>query len=481
MTSVNTNAEQQIAAGAHCPSCGRFVGPYETCPYCGAEMKGRIPVRWVKAAAVLLATVGLLGLWLLARTTDIPHVTAAEAQGTMNMAYVKVAGRVSGSLSYDPESQYLGFWVEDESGEVRVSAYRDVTEELLAAGKIPAPGDKITVAGTLRIREDFVSLTLNVPEHAELRRPDPVALDIGEITLLDEGLRVRVDGQVQDVYSPFDGLVIINVRDGAGDIDVAVDEIITTTTGALPEITPGQGIEVVGTVSLYKDSPQLIPADVADITLGPLVAEPEITEPTMETMETRPLGELSEADEGARVQIAGRVVAMGSFSGGMKAIVDDGTAQIILLLWDSVYGELPDPTSLDAGAEVIVNGEVAVYEGELEVVPARPADVEIVQAAPEIPWVSIAELTESDVGRVVRLRGVLGEPEGFSAGVKVPLDDGAGAITVLLWSNIAVEVTPAPASGLAVEVVGTVESYEGELELIPRSPYDWRAGEETAP
>jgi DNA/RNA endonuclease YhcR with UshA esterase domain len=447
-------------------------------------MKGRIPVRWVKGAAVLLATVGLLGLWLLARTTEIPLVTAAEAQGTMNMAYVKVAGRVSGSLSYDPESQYLGFWVADESGEVRVSAYRDVTEALLAAGKIPAPGDAITVAGTLRIREDFVSLTLNVPEHAELRRPDPVALDIGEITLLDEGLRVRVDGQVQDLYSPFEGMTIINVQDGTGEIAVAVDEIITTTTGALPEITPGQGIEVVGTVSLYRDSPQLIPADVADITLGPLVAAPETegeTEPAEPTMESRPLGELSEADEGARVQIEGRVVAMESFSSGMKAIVDDGTAQIVLLLWDSVYGELPDPTALDTGAEIVVSGEVQVYEGELEVVPARPADVEIVQAAPEIPWVSIEELTESDAGRIVRLRGVLGEPEGFSAGVKVPLDDGSGTIPVLLWSNVAVEVTPAPAAGLPVEVVGTVESYQGELELIPRSPLDWRAGEEAAP
>ena len=80
---------------------------------------------------------------------------------------------------------------------------------------------------------------------------------------------------------------------------------------------------------------------------------------------------------------------MESFSGGMKAVVDDGTAQIILLLWDSVYGELPDPTALDTGAEIVVSGEVQVYEGELELVPDRPAEVEIVQAAPEIPWVSI--------------------------------------------------------------------------------------------
>lgn len=473
MTSINSDAKQQAdvsaATGAHCHSCGRFVGPYETCPYCGAEMKGRISVRWVKAAAVLLATVGLLGLWLLARTTEIPYVTAAEAQGTMNMAYVKVAGRITGNLTYDPESQYLGFWVTDESGDVRVSAYRDVTETLLAAGKLPALGDEVTVAGTLRIREDFVSLTLNVPEHFELRRPDPVALNIREITLLDEGVRVQVDGQVQDVYSPFDGLTIINVRDETGTIPVAVDAIITATTGALPEIISGQGIEVVGTISLYRDRPQLTLVDVADLTLRPLAAAPEAP-----TMEMRPLGELSADDAGAYVQIAGRVVAMGGFRAGMKAIVDDGTAQINLLLWDSVYNELPDPLALEAGAEIIASGEIRLYEGDLDLAPDHAADVEIVQAAPEIPWVSIAELRESDVGRVVRLRGVLGEPEGFSAGVKIPLDDGSGAILVLLWSNIAVEVTPAPAPGLAVELIGTVESYRGELELIPRSPLDWR-------
>lgn len=456
------------ATQAHCPSCGRFVGPYETCPYCGAHFTGRIPMRAVKIAAILLATVGLFSLWWVARNTPIPRVSAAEAMGTMNMAYVQVAGRVTRSITYDPEGGYLAFWLDDGTGEVRIAAYRDVTRELLAQGKTPALGDEIVVAGTLRVREDYVSLTLNVADHLELSRPAPISLRSNEITILDEGLRVRLVGEVRRVYQPFAGLTIITLHDEGGDIPVTVGDTLEALTGALPEIVEGQGIEVIGAVTLYKDTPQIAPADVADIILS------EVPPESIVVVEPVKLNQISASNEGQWVQIAGRVVALEGFKGGLKATLDDGTAQVRILLWDSVYSALENPPALDIGAEIELRGAVQVYQGAVEIAPKIAGDITLVNAAPALPWVQSGELSVADVGRVVRLRGVLGEPDAFSAGVKVQLADGSGKITILLWSNLAVALEQRPAAGMTVEVVGVVAEYQGEIEIIPRSVYDWR-------
>ncbi|MEJ5309173.1 MAG: OB-fold nucleic acid binding domain-containing protein [Anaerolineae bacterium] len=465
----DTHTTPTAPTGANCPSCGRFVGPYTTCPYCGAKLGGRISVRAVKIAAILLATVGLLALWWLARRMDIPTVSAADALGTMNMAYVRVQGRVTRSLSYDPTSGYLAFWLDDGTGEVRVSSYRDVTQALLAAGKVPALGDDVTVAGTLRIREDYVSLTLNAAGHLTLERPEPVTLKVNTLTPLDVGLRVRIVGEVRQVRTPYEGMTLITVRDDSGEIAVAVDETVTTLTGALPEIVEGQGIEVVGAVSLYKDTPQLVPASVADIVLS---AAP----PAAATIPVTSLGEAQNAALGSWMRLQGRVVLMEGFKGGMKATLDDGTGQIMLVLWDNVYTALENPAAVDVGAEVVVEGKLGSYEDELQIVPESSRDITIVTPAPEIPWVAVGDLQAQDVGRVVRLRGVLGAPEGFSAGAKAQLDDGTGSITVLLWTNILTALDPPPSAGQTVEVIGVIQEYRGELEILPRSALDWRIG-----
>ena len=459
-----TSASQ---AQATCPSCGRFVGPYKTCPYCGAQMAQRLSMRVVKLVAVMLATVGLIALWWAARHVQVPLLTAEQALGTMNMAYVRVQGTVVRNLTYDPEGEYLSFWLDDGTGEVMVSAYRDVTRALLAETRVPTLGDEVEVAGTLRIREDFVSLTLNVPEHLSLERPEPLPVRAGALTSLDEGLRVAVTGEVRETFTPYEGLTLITVRDASGEVPVYVNETLTALTGPLPDIVAGQGIAVTGTVTLYRNEPQIMPASVGDIVLTEIADEEAVAE-------LRSLGSLTEADEGAWVRVQGRVVALTGFKGGVKATLDDGTDQILLLIWSSVHDALPDPTALDVGAEVEVEGKVQLYGGDLEVVPERADDVQLRVAASAPPWVEVGSLAVHDAGRIVRLRGVLGTPDSFSSGIKVPLDDGTGTLTVLLWANLVEMLDAPPATGQLVEVVGEVSVYQEELELIARSPHDWR-------
>jgi DNA/RNA endonuclease YhcR with UshA esterase domain len=426
-----------------------------------------LSLRAVKIAAVLLATVGLTALWLLARHTEIPSISAAGAAGTMNLAYVRVEGTIVRGLSFDPNTGYMGFWVADETGEIHVNAYRDVTDDLLAKELVPAIGDQISVAGTLRVRETYAALTINTPEHVELYRPDPIRLKAGEVTILDEGRRIRLSGEVRRCTTPYDGLTLITLGDDSGEIVIAVDETVTRLTGTLPEIAEGQGIEVVGAVSLYRNTPQIAPATVEEIVLSDAPASPA-------PLELTSLAALSKDHQGLVARVRGRVTLLEGLKGGVKATLDDGTAEVALLLWDRVYSDLTDPVALDAGAEIEVTGEIELYQGALEVVPESGADVLILEPAPPAAWVELGNLSELDAGRVIRARGVLRTPRGFSAGVKVPLDDGTGVITVLLWSNIYEQLAPAPEAGLTVEIVGLVEVYGQRLELVPRSRYDWR-------
>ncbi len=444
----------------HCPSCGRYVGPHEACPYCGARLAGRTSIRAVKIAAVALATVGLAILWFAATRAEVPLIQIGQAGATMNMAYVRVAGRCPRAPTYDPEGDYLSFWIEDDTGEMYVSAYRAETRQIIEQERVPALGDLVEVAGTLRVREDFLSLTINVPEQLRITRAEPVDRDIGTIAPEDQYLRVRVRGQVREIYEPYQGLTLITIRDATGSIPVVVSEDLIALSPVSPTLPVGQPVEVVATVSLYGDTPQLVPASVADVVplsqAVPIAVEKQI-------------GKLTATDVGQLVIVRGTVTEVDPFSAGVKLTLDDGTGTIILLLWQSVYDGLPDPAALNVGAEVQAQGEISQYRGELELIPELTDDVQVLAAAAPPAEATIGTLTTSDVGRVVTLRGTLGLPDPFSAGLKFLLDDGTGQIILLLWNNVYESVAEELGAGTQVVVTGEIAEYRDELELIPRN------------
>ena len=177
---------------SHCPSCGQFVGPRDICPHCGAHLGGRMALRAIKIAAVTVTAVGLLFLWLLARHAEPPTVSIDQVGATMNLAYVRLMGQVTQGPSYDPDSPYLAFWLTDDTGEIYVAAYRGEAQDLISTRRVPALGDQVSVAGTLRLQEDFTALTINAADQLEITRPEPLNLTIAEIDPYSEFERVRL-------------------------------------------------------------------------------------------------------------------------------------------------------------------------------------------------------------------------------------------------------------------------------------------------
>jgi len=422
-------------------------------------------VRAIKIAALGVTAVGLLFLWLLAGRAQVPLVSIGQVGATMNLAYVRLVGQVTRGPSFDPDDHTLAFWLADDTGEIYVAAYRRQAEELLASGRVPALGDRVSVAGSLRVREDFCSLTINAPEQVVVTKPEPADCSVAEIDPYSELERVRLRGQVRDVRSPYEGLTLIDLRDASGSIEIAVPQETQALSGDLPHLSPGQMVAVAGTVTFYKETPQLTLTDVADLT--PLT---DLSDVAL----LRLVGEVDAQAIGDWISLRGFVTAVTPFSAGVKLTLDDGSGAITVLLWQDLYDELSAAATLEEGTGLNVCGLVAEYRGQLELIPELPVDVQQT-AAPLLPEPrAIGTLSGADVGRRVQLGGVLGEPEPFSAGVKFALDDGTGRITLLLWQNTYDEIAARGAlpAGAQVSVVGEIAEYRGELEIIPRRAAD---------
>ncbi|MCE9615461.1 MAG: hypothetical protein K8T26_14415 [Lentisphaerae bacterium] len=161
--------------GDHCPSCERFIGPSDHCPYCG-EASARAPVlRRLRAAALLLAFGGLAFLYLMVNRRDLPVVRVDAITPMMNFAYVRVVGRVvhEPRLS-DREGSvdYCSFLVDDGSGALRVQAYRGAAHELAANGSLPHQGELVDVAGSLMVTaDDTPRLRLQAVEQLRILGP----------------------------------------------------------------------------------------------------------------------------------------------------------------------------------------------------------------------------------------------------------------------------------------------------------------------
>jgi DNA/RNA endonuclease YhcR with UshA esterase domain len=420
----------------------------------------------VKVLAIILALGGLLALWVAATRAEPPTLPIADVKSTMNWAYVRVQGTVTRYPAYNPETGGLQFWVWDGSGDLLVTAYRAEAQAMLDAGLIPSIGDQATVEGTLRVKEDFAYLTINAPQRVALRRPEYAETPIDQIGLDRLYEKVMVRGMVRAVRTPYAGLTILEVRDATGVIDVTIPADLIRLTGPLPEVHPGDYVQVQGAVSLYEDSPQ-----VALDSAGSLVLLDEV----VLIAPQRAIGEITAQDVGQMVGIEGRIAEVQPFSAGVKYTIEDDSGQITLLLWQDVDRAVVGREALIIGSQIAAQGLVSEYQGELEIIPELPLDVQIVRAR-EVTYrpVDIGDITADDVGTQVVIQGQITQVTSFSVGVKYTMRDETGEITLLLWSDVAEAVPQREDLVVGAEILarGKVSEYHGELEIIPAAGKD---------
>jgi len=176
------------------------------------------------------------------------------------------------------------------------------------------------------------------------------------------------------------------------------------------------------------------------------------------------------------VTVIGKVVATGSLSQGFKFTLDDGSGQVVLLMWHNVYDDCYAAPQLNVGAEVRATGKVGEYQGELQVVPRFGSQVKVQRAggafAPQVAFGAVRDY----MGQVVQVTGEIGNVSGTNSAVTLSVFDETGAAPIFIWRTILDRIPKAnPAlgtPGTRVRVVGVVQEYRGNLQIAPALPYD---------
>ena len=255
--------EIQVSSDANCPSCGKFVGPYEKCPYCQANLKKRLSLKLVKRISVIGSIVGLIMLWYASKMQEIPVVKVSSITERMNNALVEVVGAIV-AARFDETKNNFSYTVADETGKMKLNGFNALTDFKKAFGdNMPQEGDKIRVAGQLNISEKFgVSMFIKNPKRIVVVEKYIVCeKKIKDITVKDAKKSFCFKVTIEDVEREFSVGKSVSVSDGTGSISLTVFnsdfEKITDTATRENLLFPGAEYRMVATVDSYRGAIQL--------------------------------------------------------------------------------------------------------------------------------------------------------------------------------------------------------------------------------
>ncbi|MCX6017639.1 MAG: OB-fold nucleic acid binding domain-containing protein [Chloroflexi bacterium] len=318
-------------------------------------------MRLFKGLFLFLAVGAICALIFAVRAQPRPLTAIDRIQPAMNYAYVRVAGVVVGYPTLADD--FLSFTVADDDGRIRVMAYRRAVRELQRNDRIPAPGDRVALEGTLRIREEDASLVLGAADALQIERPEPLAIELAGLDALRDGERAVTIGQIRRVRRVADRLVIVTLRHGSATADVPLPRTVLPDPAAL---RPGKWLRVTGGAGEYRDTRQILPSEAAD--LAPADPLP---------FELRPISALDANLLGAWVTVRGAVTDFRPFTGGMRLELRDKAGKTVdAVVFDSAWQAVPFSETLRLGDDVQVSGLLSEFRGRFELMPELTVDIE---------------------------------------------------------------------------------------------------------
>lgn len=260
-----SESKEHLREEAYCPSCGRFIGPRVKCPYCGASSTRRIKINIFRYTAVIMSVVGLVVL-VFAAQYETPISKIGDISETWNYAHVRFVGNVTSYPSFSEEYGSIYIYINDGTGETRITVYDPLSYQLIEEGKIPSLYDEVDVEGTMRVRVDFQYLILDISDYLRIKKSGFREVSLSDITNAMVGVKVNTTGEVTDGPVDLGPGIAIWISDGGPEIEVWIPGDLITLTGnmtktgiPISDIKTGDTIRVIGGVELYIETLEIIP------------------------------------------------------------------------------------------------------------------------------------------------------------------------------------------------------------------------------
>ena len=390
-----------------CPKCGRFVGAATKCPYCGAKVEKRMSLVALRWAAVLLSTVGLVLLWLMARTREPELVRIGDIEATMNFGVVRLAGEVRNDPRPFKNGNGMSFNVNDGSGSIVVFVDQAQRKAMTEGGLVPRRGDGIDFVAQLQSSASGSSARIRSLNPSSFRltrdggapvaraaaddggeqagapdrraRPAPSAKDLGPAvpfsavdaslvgkSVVLEGTVVAIQEPAADSKRPY----VVTLTNGVEGVDLKVwpDQFLQIPDAASLTGTP---VRVKAAVKLWKDQVDLQLKRGEDLQRA--------VRPAQRRRAPVPVATAAAEKLGSWVTIVGALSEPADLDGkGTAYKLTDDSGSIQVVFWNSTVP--PDlQKKAAAAARASVNGKVREYQGTRQVVPSKADGVEIAE------------------------------------------------------------------------------------------------------
>ncbi len=343
-----------------------------------------------------------------------------------------------------------GFYIQDESGGIYIW-------EPSPSGTY-SPGDTVIVAGKLATYNGERQVQDGSIVFAEemLPEPDPVVAKVGDLSLDDEGLLVKlhqveiVEIREVNIYGTFEMIV----EDETGKALIRVDNRIGTTYDEF-DGEVGNYYTLIGIIGQFRGALQVKPRDPDEL----VKVEPPI-EPGVAW-----IADARRFPDGTEVTVIGVVTAPDTM-GTRTFYVQDRSAGIMVhypsgLTFDASYGD-----------RVRITGTAGEFNGERQIVMNQLEIVEKEVPVPDPKLTDIAGLDENE-GLLVKLERVtIRNITTYSSGSSnIDISDKTGSTIMRVEVATGVDISGLDV-GEEIQVIGISCKFRGDPQIKPRFQSD---------